>query len=39
MDYGRLVEAMYDPKNNRGVAEDLITRALAPKSARLLPLK
>lgn len=39
MDYSRLVEAMYDPKNNRGVAEDLITRALAPKSAKLLPLK
>jgi len=39
MDYDRLVEAMYDPQENRGVVEDIITRALAPESAKLINFK
>ncbi len=35
LDYDRLVEAMYSPQENRGVVEDVLTRALAPKSADL----
>ncbi|HUS77174.1 MAG TPA: hypothetical protein VM050_00715 [Patescibacteria group bacterium] len=35
LDYDRLVEAMYSPKENRGMIEDVLTRALAPKSADL----
>jgi len=38
LDFDRLVEAMYDPENNRGVAEDVMTRALAPPTARLINL-
>ncbi len=36
LDFDRLVEAMYDPENNRGVAEDMMTRVLAPSSTRLI---
>ena len=36
MEYEKIVEAMYNPKNNRGVVEDVVTRSLAPKSAKLL---
>ncbi|MEM2399092.1 MAG: TIM barrel protein [Candidatus Bathyarchaeia archaeon] len=36
LDFDRLVEAMYNPANNRGVAEDVMTRALAPTSTRLI---
>ncbi|MEM2935841.1 MAG: TIM barrel protein [Candidatus Bathyarchaeia archaeon] len=36
MDYKRIVEAMYNPQENRGVVEDIVTRALAPKSAKLI---
>ncbi len=39
IDYDRLVEAMYDPQENRGVIEDVITRALAPESAKLINFK
>ena len=38
LDFDRLVEAMYDPENNRGVAEDVMTRALAPPSTTLIEL-
>lgn len=36
MEYEKIVEAMYDPQNNRGVVEDVVTRSLAPRSAKLL---
>ena len=36
MEYKKIVEAMYDPQNNRGVIEDVVTRSLAPRSAKLL---
>jgi xylose isomerase len=36
VDYGRLVDAMYTPERNKGVAEDVMTRALAPPSTRLI---
>ena len=39
LDYGRFVEAMYNPQGNRGVVEDVIIRALAPKTAKLLSFK
>jgi len=39
LDYGRFVEAMYNPQGNRGVVEDVIIRALAPKNAKLLSFK
>jgi len=39
LDFDRLVEAMYDPANNRGVAEDVMTKALAPPSVRLIDIK
>lgn len=35
LDYERLVEAMYNPSENRGVVEDVLTRSLAPASAIL----
>ena len=35
LDYERLVEAMYNPSENRGVVEDVLTRSLAPASAFL----
>jgi xylose isomerase len=38
LDYDRLVEAMYDPAANRGVVEDVLTRALAPDASKLRPL-
>jgi xylose isomerase len=38
LDYDRLVEAMYNPSGNRGVAEDVLTRALAPKDVTLWPI-
>jgi len=38
LDYDRLVEAMYNPSENRGVAEDVLTRALAPKDVNLQPI-
>jgi xylose isomerase len=37
LDYDRLVDAMYAPAAHRGVAEDVMLRALAPATARLLP--
>jgi xylose isomerase len=39
IDCDRLVEAMYDPEQSRGVVEDVMTRALAPTSTRLIDLK
>ncbi|MEM3045521.1 MAG: TIM barrel protein [Candidatus Bathyarchaeia archaeon] len=39
LDYGRFVEAMYEPHRNRGVVEDVMTRAFAPRSARLLDIE
>jgi len=36
LDFGRLVEAMHDPEKNRGVAEDVMTRAVAPSSTDLI---
>jgi len=39
LDYDRFVKAMYEPHKNRGVIEDIMTRALAPESARLLDLE
>ena len=39
MEYEKIVEAMYDPQNNRGVVEDVVTRSLAPRSAKLLDFK
>jgi len=31
LDFDRLIEAMYNPQGNRGVIEDVMTRALAPR--------
>ncbi|KYH39506.1 MAG: hypothetical protein AYL33_008170, partial [Candidatus Bathyarchaeota archaeon B63] len=39
LDFDRLVDAMYDPENNRGVPEDVMTRALAPPSTSLIDLE
>jgi xylose isomerase len=39
IDYDRLVEAMYEPDKNRGVAEDVVIRALAPDSEDLIDLR
>jgi xylose isomerase len=39
IDYDRLVEAMYEPDRNRGIAEDVVIRALAPDSADLIDLR
>jgi len=39
MDNESLVEAMYDPEGNRGVAEDVLTRAISKNPKNLLPLK
>jgi xylose isomerase len=36
LEYDRLVEVMYEPNKNRGVAEDVITKALSPSSLKLL---
>ncbi|MCS7120669.1 MAG: TIM barrel protein [Nitrososphaerota archaeon] len=36
LDFDRLVEAMYNPEESRGVAEDVMTRALAPSSTYLI---
>jgi len=38
LEYERLIEAMYNPSANRGVVEDVLTRSLAPKSAKLKPI-
>jgi len=38
LDYDRLVEAIFNPSENRGLAEDIMTRALAPASAGLRPI-
>jgi len=38
LDYDRLVEAMHDPAANRGVLEDVLTRALARDASKLRPL-
>lgn len=35
MDFDRLVETMYNPAENRGVAEDVFLRAIAPPGAEL----
>ena len=35
MDYDRLVEAMYNPAENRGVVEDVVIRAIAPPGTEL----
>lgn len=39
VDSERLVEAMYDPEGNRGVAEDVLTRAISKNPESLLPLR
>lgn len=39
LDYDRLAEAMYYPENNRGVAEDVMLRALAPSGISLIGLE
>jgi len=39
LDFDRLVDAMYDPENNRGVAEDVMTRALVPSFTSLIDFK
>jgi len=39
LDYRRFVQAMYEPHANRGVVEDVMTRAFAPRSARLFDLE
>jgi len=39
LDFERLVEAMYDPENNRGTSEDVMTRALAPTGVPLIDLE
>ena len=38
LDYEKLVEAIYDPIGNRGLAEDVLTKSLAPNSTKLKPL-
>lgn len=38
LDYVKLVEALFNPSENRGVTEDILTRSLAPSSAKLKPL-
>ncbi|MEM2130019.1 MAG: TIM barrel protein [Candidatus Bathyarchaeia archaeon] len=38
IDCEKLVEAMYNPEQNRGVAEDILTRALALPSTKLIDL-
>lgn len=35
LDNDRLVEAMYDPIQNRGIVEDIVTRVLAPSNTKL----
>lgn len=35
LDYDKLVEAIYDPANNRGVIEDLYLKAIAPQGVEL----
>lgn len=39
LDFDRLVEAMYQPENNRGIPEDVMTRALAPTGLPLINLE
>lgn len=38
LEYERLIEAMHNPSANKGVVEDVLTRSLAPKSAKLKPI-
>jgi xylose isomerase len=38
LDCDRIVTAMFNPKDNRGVLEDVLTRSLAPRSTKLLNL-
>ena len=38
LDYDALVEAMYDPAGNRGVVEDVLTRALSRDESRVRPI-
>ncbi|MCF3653045.1 MAG: hypothetical protein L2C94_002610 [Aigarchaeota archaeon] len=38
MDYDRLVEAFYNPAENRGVIEDVYLRAIAPPGTELKPI-
>jgi xylose isomerase len=38
LDYEELVEAIFNPAEKRGVAEDVLTRCLAPASVKLKPL-
>ncbi|MCX6642278.1 MAG: TIM barrel protein [Candidatus Bathyarchaeota archaeon] len=38
LDYEALVEAMYDPAGHRGVVEEVLTKAWAPKSTKRNPL-
>jgi xylose isomerase len=35
LDYDALVEAMFDPTGHRGVVEETLTRAWAPKATKL----
>jgi len=35
LDYDSLVEAMYDPSGHRGVVEETLTKAWAPKGTKL----
>lgn len=35
LDNDRLVEVMYDPIQNRGIVEDIVTRVLAPSNTKL----
>jgi len=38
LDFEKLVDAMYNPSQNRGVAEDVLTRSLSPEGVDLLPI-
>jgi hypothetical protein len=39
IDNERLLEAMYNPEENRGVVEDVLTRAISKNPKDLLPFK
>jgi len=39
LDFDRLVEAIFDPENNRGIVEDVMIRALSPPDTSLVKLK
>jgi hypothetical protein len=38
LDYDALVDAMYDPAGNRGVAEDVLMRALSRDGSKVRPI-